>query len=338
MIIKSIELRGLWGESSFRWNLDSEVSVLSGINGSGKSTVLRALGTLLLDRIHPGVYMDRFERLNVRLTDGSELALCCLPKSIGELRRRSETDPGLKEVIETIENDSEPGHPRQIAGVMSITAFKDGRKVDPEEVLDNFDRDFVSTFDFAPPRPKDPKELFISMMNNSISELDRHLDGVVDRYRSYQIELGARLNKMISGENPDLEKAREIFDARTRFQDRFDEMLSATGKKFNRDSGEVSFVFDADGKSHDYTHLSAGEKQLLLILLTVFMQEKRPAVLVMDEPEISMHVDWQKRLIEVIRDINPNCQLIIATHSPMIIMDGWMANVTNIHDLITSEL
>lgn len=334
MIIKRIELTGLWGESRFSWDLDSEVSVLSGINGSGKSTVLRALGTLLIDELYPGAYMERFESLKVTLTDGSELKLRNLPNNMVDLRKQSEKEPELKRIIERIENDQDPAYPSEIDGVLSITAFKDGEKVSPDIVLDKFDRDFISTFDFAPPRPKDPKVAFMTMMNSAVSELDRHLDRVVGRYRSYQIELGARINKMISEGDPDLNKVREIFDARTRFQNRFDELLSATGKKFNRDSGEVEFVFQADGRSHSYEHLSAGEKQLLLILLTVFMQENRPGVLIMDEPEISLHVDWQKRLLEVIRDINPNCQVIVATHSPMVIMDGWMGNVSNICDLV----
>ncbi len=334
MIIKSIEVTGLWGESTFKWDLNSEVSVLSGINGSGKTTVLRALGTLLVDKVYPGNYLERFERLIVTLTDGTELTLRRLPEKLDKLRKLSEAEPELKSVLETLEKEQAEDVAAQIAGVVTITAKKDGKKVSADEALGKFDRDFISTFDFAPPRPKDPKEIFAAMLNNSISELDRHLDAVIDRYRTYQIELGTRLSKMITGENADMGKVKEIFEGRNRFQDRFDEMLSATGKRFNRDNGEVEFIFDADGKSHGYDHLSAGEKQLLLIMLTVFMQDQRPAVLVMDEPEISLHVEWQKRLIGVIREINPNCQVIIATHSPMIIIDGWMGYVSNIQDLV----
>ena len=62
--------------------------------------------------------------------------------------------------------------------------------------------------------------------------------------------------------------------------------------------------------------LSSGEKQILLILTTVFLQEEKPNVLLMDEPEISLHIGWQDKLIEKLRLLNPQCQLILTTHSP----------------------
>jgi predicted ATP-dependent endonuclease of OLD family len=43
----------------------------------------------------------------------------------------------------------------------------------------------------------------------------------------------------------------------------------------------------------------------------------------MDEPEISLHIEWQQRLIDVIRDLNPNCQIIISNHSSSIFGQGW---------------
>lgn len=79
--------------------------------------------------------------------------------------------------------------------------------------------------------------------------------------------------------------------------------------------------------------LSSGEKQMLLILTTVFLQEGKPAILLMDEPEISLHITWQDRLIEKIRQLNPNCQLILTTHSPNIFANGWEDKIVFIEDL-----
>ena len=53
----------------------------------------------------------------------------------------------------------------------------------------------------------------------------------------------------------------------------------------------------------------------------------------LDEPEISLHVDWQELLIEKIRLLNPNCQVLIATHAPSVLLDGWQPFVTNIDDI-----
>ena len=81
--------------------------------------------------------------------------------------------------------------------------------------------------------------------------------------------------------------------------------------------------------------LSSGEKQMLIILLTVLVQNHRPYVLFMDEPEVSLHVEWQEQLISLVRDLNPNCQVILTTHSPAVIMNGWSDCVTDVDDIIS---
>lgn len=80
--------------------------------------------------------------------------------------------------------------------------------------------------------------------------------------------------------------------------------------------------------------LSSGEKQMLLILTTVFLQEEKTNILLMDEPEISLHISWQDRLIALIRELNPNCQLILTTHSPNIFANGWEDKIVFIQDLV----
>ena len=83
--------------------------------------------------------------------------------------------------------------------------------------------------------------------------------------------------------------------------------------------------------------LSSGEKQMLAILLTVLVEDCRPYVLFMDEPEVSLHVDWQKELIDLILQLNPNVQIILTTHSPAVIMNGWMEHVTEVTDITDNE-
>ena len=53
----------------------------------------------------------------------------------------------------------------------------------------------------------------------------------------------------------------------------------------------------------------------------------------MDEPEISLHIEWQQQLIQRVRSLNPNVQIIMTTHSPALIMDGWMDAVTDVEDI-----
>lgn len=92
-------------------------------------------------------------------------------------------------------------------------------------------------------------------------------------------------------------------------------------------------VLVTEGVNIKLDQLSSGEKQMLLILTTVFLQEEKPNVLLMDEPEISLHISWQDRLIELIRELNPNCQVILTTHSPNIFANGWEDKLVFIQDL-----
>ena len=79
--------------------------------------------------------------------------------------------------------------------------------------------------------------------------------------------------------------------------------------------------------------LSSGEKQMLLITLKTFLTHEQPAVLFMDEPEISMHITWQNQLIDVLRELNPQAQLFLTTHSPSVLSKGWGDKITYMEDI-----
>jgi len=67
----------------------------------------------------------------------------------------------------------------------------------------------------------------------------------------------------------------------------------------------------------DLQYLSSGEKQLLLLMCSVITAERVSNLVIIDEPEISLNVKWQRMFIEALLDLvnSNNCQIIIATHS-----------------------
>ncbi|WP_297421893.1 ATP-binding protein [Clostridium sp.] len=73
------------------------------------------------------------------------------------------------------------------------------------------------------------------------------------------------------------------------------------------------------GKEFDITGLSSGEKQLFLRALSLKFLEVNNSIILIDEPEISLHPEWQRKIIDVYKSIGNNNQLIIATHSPHVI-------------------
>lgn len=92
-------------------------------------------------------------------------------------------------------------------------------------------------------------------------------------------------------------------------------------------------MFSSLGEELAPYQLSSGEKQILVILLTVLVEDNEHYVLFMDEPEVSLHIEWQKRLIDLILELNPNVQIILTTHSPAVIMNGWIDRVTEVTDI-----
>ena len=67
--------------------------------------------------------------------------------------------------------------------------------------------------------------------------------------------------------------------------------------------------------------MSSGEFHLLYLMTSALTARKRGTVIAIDEPEMSMHISWQRRLIKslltVASDARP--QLILATHSPEVV-------------------
>lgn len=195
--------------------------------------------------------------------------------------------------------------------------------------------DVIRSFD----RPLLHSDLLEKLSDSRVkTELDWQIYRLQKRFLDYQVNIGNRIIELLtSGDPDDQRKAAEVSVPKTQFQDMIDELFAETNKRIDRKSNEIQFIqtMDEEGATEVITpyKLSSGEKQMLAILLTVLVENREPYALLMDEPEISLHIDWQQRLIDLIRQLNPNAQIILSTHSPALIMDGWMSNVTEVNDV-----
>lgn len=167
---------------------------------------------------------------------------------------------------------------------------------------------------------------------NLTTELDWQLFQLQRKYLDYQVNVGNRIIEALQSGNGEAAAKAQTYSAPKRlFQDIIDELFAETGKKIVRSENEIRF--SQVGETLFPYQLSSGEKQILAILLTVLVQDGLPYVLFMDEPEVSIHVDWQKKLIALILSLNPNVQIILSTHSPAVIMDGWIDKVTEVSEI-----
>ena len=169
-----------------------------------------------------------------------------------------------------------------------------------------------------------------------VTELDWQLYQLQRKYLDYQVNIGNRIIAVLQEGGEDAaEKAQRISEPKKKFQDIIDKLFKETGKKIIR--GENESKFSQMGETLLPYQLSSGEKQILAILLTVLVEDNLPYVLFMDEPEVSLHIEWQKQLIDLIMDLNENVQIILTTHSPAVIMNGWMNHVTEVTDITVKE-
>ena len=191
--------------------------------------------------------------------------------------------------------------------------------------------DVIRSFD----RPLMNLDTLAKMDMTLATELDWQLFQLQRKYLDYQVNIGNRIIEALQSGEPDAAmKAQRISSPKKRFQDLIDELFSDTGKKILRTANEI--YFSQFGETLVPYQLSSGEKQMLAILLTVLIQDNKHCVLFMDEPEVSLHVEWQKRLIDIVLEMNPNVQVILTTHSPAVIMNGWMDCVTEVSDITDS--
>jgi predicted ATPase len=170
----------------------------------------------------------------------------------------------------------------------------------------------------------------LNMVDTRIrSALDFQLYHLQRKYLDYQVNIGNKIIAELQAGHTDA--AQHLSEKKTRFQDIVDDLFTETGKKIVRTENEIRFT--QIGEILVPYQLSSGEKQMLAILLTVLVEDNQPYVLFMDEPEVSLHIEWQKRLIDLCLELNPQVQIILTTHSPAVIMNGWVDAVTEVTDI-----
>ncbi|MDD5216193.1 MAG: ATP-binding protein [Methylococcales bacterium] len=300
--IEKVEISGLWQRYDITWNLNPDVNILAGINGSGKSTIFDCISGLVSTGKIPEPRLPMVKKIDVFFNDGKNIS----PEITSEIKENGMPNVNI---ISTFDN--------------SLTPIESVRKLSNSSITTELD-------------------LVIFLLQKQYLEYQINiLQREIDSRKQYALTMEGIKNKKTKFEEIQLyfadvdEKIGKIQFSKEKFLEIIDELFSETGKRINREKNEVEFLLG--DKEITPFQLSSGEKQLLIILLTVLIQDNKPSILFMDEPEISLHIEWQKKIIKYIRELNPNVQVIIATHSPAIIMEGWMDKVFEVRDLIVKD-
>lgn len=97
-------------------------------------------------------------------------------------------------------------------------------------------------------------------------------------------------------------------------------LSSGTHKKVMINS-EGQIYFDTSNGKLNLSDLSSGEKQIIITFASMIfgLRGKGTGIFIVDEPEASLHLEWQNKFVPSILKTNKNIQLIFATHSPELI-------------------
>ncbi|MBN3945020.1 MAG: AAA family ATPase [Nostoc sp. NMS7] len=179
---------------------------------------------------------------------------------------------------------------------------------------------------------------------NHINKLKNAIEGLRESLKNgtqniapadvFAIPLINRTNKIIDLLNKSEEDKRRITEPRQKFFDILHGFMVA--KKFSYDNKTSELCFSLEKNSAvqlGWNYLSSGEKQLLIQFMEVILQESRSLIFIADEPELSLHISWQEKILKTLRELNNNAQLIVATHSPDIVAE-FRDNVIDMEDVI----
>ena len=126
-----------------------------------------------------------------------------------------------------------------------------------------------------------------------------------------------RTHQIVQEWNKVTEKQDQIYKPREIFLRIINDMM--IGKIFQINSKNELTVAMESGREIRMHNLSSGEKQMLIILGEALLQRCAPTIYIADEPELSLHVDWQESLVDNVLTLNPKAQILFATHSPDIV-------------------
>lgn len=342
--IQSLEISGLFNKKNLKWDLGN-VNVLVGRNGSGKSTILNILRSLLKnDRDSLSLSLCNSAKIitdnssSIEYNNAKESDLELIKKILIDINKRSltikkeDSSPNKKSGYQydyqknsshKLKNKNVEQSLKELESLKNILQdinLKNNKYLTLSEAKIKFnnirDNEIVNTVNVE----------FISTINmsaNSLNEI-KSSEGVKTTILDMEMK-------------KELLRFKELLKVKLSIKNKF---LSTLNKLFSESDITVEYS-DATllfTRKHDHrtlilSELSSGERQLIYILLKVANATDKPSILLMDEPEISLHLSWQEQLIESIQTINDNCQIIIVTHSPAMVMNGWMDCFIDIDDI-----
>ncbi|WP_339054653.1 AAA family ATPase [Fusobacterium animalis] len=301
MKIEKVHIKNVKGikdlELSFKKdNKILDLIVLAGVNGSGKTTILEAIkhffnnanvnySNLEKSNVNLAIFFEDFEKNNIeeaeKSSDNFKHALWDFFSSLQsyDYYRKNNNDYYKNQIAKRFDI------PPKIIYVPAENKF---------EEIQTYSTTLSKEYEF---------------INTINSNVIRDIPSYIATRRNYLATIEEDLT-MKEVTNKVVNEINGIFNILE---------LDVKLKGFSKDEKTMPIFENSAGEEFDINDLSSGEKQLFLRTLSIKMLEPKNSIILIDEPELSLHPKWQQRIIEVYKKIGENNQIIVATHSPHIL-------------------
>jgi len=370
MHLSKIEILNLWGNDKITLPLTNRVTFLTGFNGSGKSTLLNIIyDALNLNSKNngPSTSKSRFWSAEAEFDNGFIIQSSILPE-VDE--NKSVIDKIQKEIslgetfhnidvlrrMESIYNDSDDckaithiSYNTEVKGELNLHSAMIPAELS-ESDKDKLEKK-ISTNKFAFLFQEDRSTLhnieksnidfslnYWGLYKNSIDERFCYIRDAVQIYES-------QVNKKLIDFVVDQSDLNELYKSNDyqSFMAKANEIKSIistlnsyfieSGKEITRDDdNKLTLKHIKNDVNISWHLLSRGEKTIIYLFFAIYMYKDKVEIFLLDEPEISLHVKWQDKLINDLSKIAINSQFIIATHSPSLIKNNWLGNCLEISE------
>lgn len=357
MKIKRIKVTGLNGHMTAAYDLHGDINVITGLNGSGKTTLLKTMWYLIsgnAERIAPEINFDSIEletnlyHISMQQQKGFVQWEFEDDKNKERVVRKYKDidDPSPRSNIEELNRLTRAHRTsslyfptfRRIEGGYSMTPLRRVRRqaVSGSVYYDGYRPDSIQheLESIAERISVDQHNFVCSISTNDIVTLLTRRYAVIseslnNQYKEFSTSIietikGAKSKANLQGEAEALQilnliqqRADSINDRRDNLLRPFTVLSELTAKLFRHRGIKVQAVTLGESvDAIDSAALSAGEKQMLSFLCYNAFSEN--SIVFIDEPELSLHPDWQRRLFGILLKQQPSNQFIFATHSPFI--------------------